>query len=100
MLASLAIAIGLFIFIVRMMKRRQDIKNNFLADDEFTIKAEVYAANKAFFYSMYIWFIIFLFNSSFSDNEEMLGIGIMGSAAIYGVLVWYYKSTSDFLGEK
>ncbi|MBT3241310.1 MAG: hypothetical protein HON98_03530 [Chloroflexi bacterium] len=99
-IASLAIVIGLIAFVVRLIKRRKDIQNNAPTEDEFTDKAKLYASSKSFFYSVYLWFIIFIFNNSFTNNEEMLGIGILGSSAIYGVLLWYYKSTSDFLSEK
>ena len=99
-IAGLAIAIGLVTFVVRLIKRRQDIQNNAPAEDEFTDKAKIFAASKSFMYSMYLWFVIFIFNSSFTNNEEMLGIGILGSSAIYGVLLWYYKSTSEFLNEE
>jgi len=44
--------------------------------------------------------LIFWFNSSFSDREEMLGIGILGSGAIYGICYWYYRSTGNFGNEK
>ncbi len=99
-LISLLLLIGLVSFILQFIKRRTDIKNNVPTEDEFTNKAKLYAESKAFLYSFYLWFLIFIFNTSFSDAEEMLGVGMLGSAAIYGLLYLYYKSTSDFLNEK
>ena len=99
-IASLLIIMGLITYIRQVITRRTDIQNNTPPEDEFTEKAKLYAGSKAFLYSMYLWFLIFIFNTSFSNVEEMLGIGILGSAAIYGLSLWYYKSTSDFLHEK
>jgi len=45
---------------------------------------------------MYLWLLIFLFNSSFAKNETMLGIGILGSGLIYGISLWHIKLTGEF----
>jgi hypothetical protein len=49
----------------------------------------VLAGARAFYLSLYLWVAIFMFNSVFEDAEEMLGFGILGSAALYG-LAWFH----------
>ncbi len=95
-IALLTILIGIISFIFQIIKRRKDLEAGTPADDEFTKLAKVYAGNQAFLYSMYLWLLIFVFNSAFTKNETMIGVGVLGSGLIYGVSLWYFKRTSAF----
>ncbi len=75
--------------VYRSLKNAQDLKQNRPLEDEMSRMLEVHAGAYAFRYSMMSWFVIFLLRSKFPDNEEMLSIGIMAAAAIYG-LCWLY----------
>lgn len=99
-IAIFTIVLGIVTFAWRLIKKQSDLQAGVPAEDEFTDKAKLYAGSKAFLYSLYLWLIIFLFHSSFPNQEEMLGIGILGSSGIYGLWLWYYKATSDFSNEK
>ena len=96
LIAALIILIGSASFILKLIKRRQDIQSGAPAEDEFTNMAKVHAGSQAFLYSMYLWLLIFIFNTSFTSNEEMLGIGVLGSSLIYYLCLWYFKSTGAF----
>ena len=95
-IAILILLIGMVNFIRQMLNKKRNIETGAPAEDEFTQLAKVYAGNQAFLYSLYLWLLIFVFNSSFSKNETMLGIGILGSALIYGISLWYFKTTGEF----
>jgi len=94
--AIFTLLIGVVTFIQKTIKRRSDLLSGAPAEDEFTKSAKIHAGNQAFIYSMYLWLLIFLFNSSFAKNETMLGIGILGSGLIYGISLWHIKSTGEF----
>lgn len=93
-LITIVLAVGAFIR--HLAKKNKIIESGEPETDEFTNMAKLHAGSKAFLYSFWFWFLIFVFNSQFSDREEMLGVGILGSAAIYGVLYWYYKNNPKF----
>lgn len=100
----IAIAVGIVLlgmikFIGQTLKKKKVLETGEPIDDEFTNLAKVYAGNQAFLYSMYLWLLIFIFNSSFTKHETMLGIGVLGSALIYGISLWYFKSTGEFNAE-
>jgi hypothetical protein len=95
-IAILIVLIGTVTFITQTIKKKKDIESGAPPEDEFTKLAKVYAGNQAFLYSQYLWLLIFVFNSSFSKNETMLGIGILGSGLIYGITLWYFRSTGEF----
>jgi hypothetical protein len=95
-IGTLILLIGLVTFIKRTIAKKRSLEAGTPTDDEFTRLAKVYAGNQAFSYSMYLWLLIFVFNSSFTKNETMLGIGILGSALIYGISLWYFKTTGRF----
>jgi hypothetical protein len=95
-IAILTLIIGALAFIRQTINKTRDTESGAPVEDEFTKLAKVYAGNQAFLYSMYLWLLIFVFNSSFTKNETMLGIGILGSALIYGISLWYYKTTGEF----
>lgn len=91
--AIITLLVGVVTYIWQSVNNRRDIQDGVPGEDEFTKLARVYAGNRAFFLSMYLWLLIFIFNSSFTKNETMLGIGILGSALIYGLSLWYYRTT-------
>ena len=77
--------------IYRSYKNAQDQKQNIPLEDEMSRQLEIHAGAYAFRYSMMSWFAIFLLRNNFPDAEEMLGIGIMAAAAIYGITWLYFK---------
>ena len=91
-IALLIVIVGVIAFIKQIVNRKRVLETGEPAEDEFTKLVSVYAGNQAFLYSMYLWLLIFIFNSSFTKNETMLGIGILGSVLIYGISLWYFKS--------
>jgi hypothetical protein len=93
---AVLVSIGAYIFVRQIITKKRNLTDGVLPEDEFTKSANLYAGSKAFHYSMYLWLFVFIFNSSFTSQEEMLGVGIMGSALIYGIFLWYYKKTGDF----
>ena len=92
-IALLILFVGVITIIRQIINRKRVLETGEPAEDEFTKLVSVYAGNQAFLYSMYLWLLIFIFNSSFTKNETMLGIGILGSACIYGISLWYFKSS-------
>jgi len=95
-IAIIVVLLGAYTFVRQIITKKRDLKDGVPSEDEFTKRVKLYASSQAFFYSMYLWFLIFIFHSSFTNQEEMLGIGIMGSALIYGIFLWYYKTSGDF----
>ncbi len=95
-IAMLTILLGIITFMRQMVNKKSESVTGTPPEDEFTKLAKVYAGNRAFLYSMYLWLLIFIFNSSFTKHETMLGIGVLGSALIYGISLWYYKTTGVF----
>ena len=96
-IAASIISIGaLILYLVNEKKKKKDKANNIPVDDEMTIKSKAYAGSKAFQISMLLWLIIFIVQDSFIEPRTMLGVGILGSAAIYGVCLLYFKSTQNF----
>ena len=95
-IAAFTILIGAAAFILNLLKRRKDAQTGSPAEDEFTQLAKLHAGSQAFLYSMYLWLLIFIFNTAFTETEEMLGVGILGSALIYGLCLWYFRTTGTF----
>lgn len=75
----------------RGYRARQDEKANIPLEDEMSRLLQIHAGAYAFRYSMMSWFAIFIFRDKFPDTEEMLGIGILAAATIYG-LCWLYMN--------
>jgi Na+/proline symporter len=96
MIAVVAIFIGAGAYIWNLVKKRKNLETGSPAEDEFTQLSNLHAGSKAFQFSMYLWLFIFIFNNKFTNNEEMIGIGILGSALIYGISLFYYRSTAGF----
>jgi len=92
----LIILLGIGTFSWRIVNKKRDIEMGVPSEDEFTKRAKAYAGNQAFEYSMFLWLLIFIFNSSFTKAETMLGVGILGSILIYYICLWYYKTTGKF----
>ena len=77
-------------------QKRLDRASGIPVDDEMTIKIKVYAGNRAFHISMILWCIIFIFSDVFTNPRTMIGIGILGSAATYGICLLYSRLTPNF----
>lgn len=84
------------IYLYNAWQKKRDIDKEIPVEDEMILKSKTYAASKSFHLSFYLWGLIFIFHGSFSEPKEMLGVGILGSAIIYGCCLWYYKSTQNF----
>ncbi|GAA4874907.1 hypothetical protein GCM10023310_63160 [Paenibacillus vulneris] len=48
-------------------------------DDERTRKVKIYSAGKAYFYSLYIWIILFALHK-YLEIDDLLLIGLFGMA--------------------
>jgi len=94
-IALLIILVSVVAVVLQIVNKRRDLEAGTPAEDEFTRLAKVYAGSLAFIYSMYLWLLIFVFNSAFTKPETMLGIGILGSALIYGLWLFYFKTTGE-----
>ena len=92
-LAAVLLAVPLY----RAVQQARDAKAGVPLEDELTKERRILAGARAFHLSMYLWLAIFIFNSKFSDREEMLGIGILGSAALYGIS-WFQLKLSGHQG--
>ena len=90
--------IGIVTLISYKLKQLVDLETGSPAEDEFTKLVKMHAAQKAYFLSMYFWSFLFLLNSRFrfSDIDGLLGGAIFGSALIYGLCRWYYRSKAGF----
>jgi hypothetical protein len=98
-IAMIIILVGAVTFVLQVVNKRRDLETGTPAEDEFTKLAQVYAGSRAFTYSMYLWLLIFVFNSAFTKPQTMLGIGILGSALIYGLWLFYFKTTGEMYEE-
>lgn len=97
--ALFILVLSLIVFLIKEIKRRRDIAKSIVVEDELTIKLKAYAGNKAFQISMILWIIIFVLQDLFADTKTLLGLGILGSALIYGICLWYFKNTHHFNDE-
>ena len=97
--AIIIILVGSITFIMQILHKKRNLELGTPSEDEFTKLAKVYAGSRAFIYSMYLWLLIFVFNSAFTKPQTMLGIGILGSALIYGLWLYYFKTTGEFYEE-
>ena len=98
-IAIAIVLLALVTFDVQVLKKKSDLESGVPAEDEFTKLTKVYAGSRAFIYSMYLWMLIFVFNSAFPKPQTMLGIGILGSALIYGFWLLYFRSTGEMYEE-
>ena len=98
-IAIVIVLVALVTFVIQVMKKKNDLESGVPAEDEFTKLTRVYAASRAFIYSMYLWLLIFIFNSVFTKPQTMLGIGILGSALIYGLWLQYFRTTGEMYEE-
>ena len=89
--AGLALVLNV-IFAWNRMKLAASRKAGFPPEDEFTRKLKTRASHSAFHLSFFLWMAIFLFQDSFDKSETMLGIGILGMAALYGISLLVIKS--------
>lgn len=86
-----AIAILLLVYTFSEMKKFWKRKNNIPVDDEMSRTQKLLAGSRSFHISLFLWLLLFIFNRYFNEVETMLGIGILGSALVYGIYLWYYK---------
>ena len=93
---KIAIAAGLIIlfFIIYLWKginSQKLLAKNLVVEDEFTKNSRMMAGAKAFHFSLFYWMMLMLFQDSFRNTDEIFGVAILGSAAIYGIALWYYR---------
>jgi len=75
----------------KIFRRMLDIKNNKLVDDELTITNRIYAGYYAFKWSMLLWFMLFMANSTPLKVDEVLGVGLMSMTAFYVLYLYKFK---------
>jgi hypothetical protein len=92
----LTAGIGIFAWIKNVIDKKRNLDEGSPAEDEFTKLTRIHAGSQAFLYSMYLWFAIFIFHTRFTNQEEMLGIGILGMSVIYGGCLLCYRSKGGF----
>jgi Na+/melibiose symporter-like transporter len=73
------------------IKKKKERDAGIPEEDEMLKRIKVLAAAKAFQYSMFLWLIIFNINNIFESRMELIGVGILGAGAIYGLLLLHYK---------
>ena len=95
-LAAAIFLIGMVTLFSKIITRKKNLASGSPAEDEFTRLAKLHAGNQAFHASMFLWLLIFIFQTSFAKTQEMLGVGVLGSAAIYGLFLWYFRTTGKF----
>ncbi len=92
-LLAAGLAIGLNVIFARnRMQQAASRRAGFPAEDELSRKLKNRAAHSAFHLSFFLWMAIFLFQDSFDKSETMLGVGILGMAALYGISLVVIKS--------
>ena len=87
LIIALAVAL-LALPVYRAVQQARDEKAGVPLEDELIRERRILAGARAYHLSLYLWLAIFLFNSKFQDREEMLGVGILGSAALFGIC-WF-----------
>ena len=92
--AALVILVAYLISEIRKIKGR---RNNIPVEDEMSKNQKLLAGNRSFHASLFLWLALFVTKGFFEEVETIIGIGILGSAAIYGIYLWYYriKGTGD-----
>ena len=94
--ATVIAVMALAFYALNERQKRLDRASGIPVDDEMTIKIKVYAGSRAFHISMILWCIIFIFSDVFTNPRTMIGIGILGSAATYGICLLYSRLTQNF----
>jgi hypothetical protein len=67
-------------------------KTRFPHDDELSLQLKHRAAFIAFHLSIFLWMGIFLIQDVFPESQVMLGVGILGMVALYGLSYLAIKS--------
>lgn len=75
----------------KIFRRMIDIRNKKMVEDEFTIKNRVYAGYNAFRWSMLLWFMLFIANSTPLKVDEVLGVGLLSITAFYVLYLYKFK---------
>jgi peptidoglycan/LPS O-acetylase OafA/YrhL len=87
-LGTASLMFGLVIFIglmtVFLKKSYQDMKAGIPAQDERSKKVRLYAAGYSFFFSLYLWLALLMFQKYF-DHDDILITGLLGMGIIFGV---------------
>jgi len=95
MIFIVLLTVAILVFpITRSIKQAKERKAGIPLEDERTLLIRLKAGAQAFQYSMILWLIIFALNAMFLDRRQMLGMGILGSTALYG-LCFYFQSRKD-----
>lgn len=71
------------IALIGAVRRENEAKNGFPAEDELSTQIKYKSGYYAYMGSMYLWLFIFLLKDSFPNNESMIGGGILLSALIF-----------------
>ncbi len=79
--------------VIRGYRNNRDKKAGIPIEDEMSRLLELHAAAYAFKGSFFLWIAISIFRNYFNDISDMLGFGILGSAALFGVIWLVLKKT-------
>ena len=93
-IAGLIVA-GLVVTLIRSLQNARDISRDIPVEDEMSQVLKLHAGAQAFQLSMYLWLFIFLFHRYLGEPETLLGMGILGAGAVYGLCWLYFR----FYGE-
>ena len=72
-------------------RKKEKEMEGFPLEDEMSLLYKYKVGYYAYVYSMYMWFIIFIFKDKFPDVETMLGGGILLSALISFIVGFVIK---------
>lgn len=88
---GIVISVVLVFYLTGEIRTIRERRNNIPTEDEMSRRQKEMAGNRAFHASMLLWLILFIIKSYFQEIETLMGIGILGSAVLYGIYLWRFK---------
>jgi len=88
---SIAISVVLVFYLTGEIRTIRERRRGIPTEDEMSYRQKEKAGNRAFHSSLLLWLLLFIFKSYFEQVETLLGIGILGSALLYGIYLWQFK---------
>jgi Ca2+/Na+ antiporter len=80
----LSLILFLSLMAVFLKKSYRDMKAGIPAQDERSKKVRLYAAGYSYFFSLYLWLALLMFQKHF-DHDDILLTGLLGMGIIFGV---------------
>jgi hypothetical protein len=72
------------------------LRKGIFEDDERTKKVKIYAAGRAYFYSLYIWIALLAFQK-YLDKDDILLLGLIGMAFSLYLSLLLTKNKKDLV---